>query len=221
MISSPIIPAIIPQSLADLTRQLNSLRGLPELHLDVVDGIFTSAISWPYKNQDNILDAKELLSRFSLEVDLMVENPLKVAPAWIKVGAQQLVFHIETVSRDELAELASRYDVTIGVALSDSTPVEDVYPYFSCADYVQIMGIAEVGSQGQPFTDNALLKITKIQQSYPHFPISIDGSVNLSTLPKLVSYKLDRYIIGSRIMGTVNPREAYLNFNEQIKILTS
>ena len=46
MISSPIIPAIIPKSVADIEAFLLRLPKVPDLHVDVVDGVFVPAVSW-------------------------------------------------------------------------------------------------------------------------------------------------------------------------------
>ena len=221
MITSPIVPAIIPESFADLVRQVNILHGLPEVHVDVVDGIFVPAVSWPYKDSDQVTQAKDLLSVFSLEVDLMVKNPLLAATQWLKAGADQLVFHIETVDVDALTNFVLEHDVTIGVAISITTPTNDLYKYLAIADYIQIMGIEKIGYQGQAFSLRCLEKIKQIKQDFPNLPISVDGSVNVSTLPILAPYKLSRYIIGSGIMGAKDPQAAYLNFTTQIKTLTN
>ncbi|PJC55956.1 hypothetical protein CO026_02900, partial [Candidatus Kaiserbacteria bacterium CG_4_9_14_0_2_um_filter_41_32] len=74
MFTSPIIPAIIPSTLSDLRQLVSRLAGLPEIHLDVVDGIFVPFISWPYNSQELPRVAKESLDVFSLEVDLMVNK---------------------------------------------------------------------------------------------------------------------------------------------------
>ena len=206
---SPIIPAIIPKSYDDLVQTIAQLRGLPEVHVDVVDGKFVSAISWPYIDNNDVAKAYELLRPFSLEVDLMVENPIKAAEAWLKAGADQLVFHIESIEANVLKNFTHAHDVTIGVALSSATNLEDLYPYLPFVEYVQVMGIALIGAQGQPFDSTVSERIKTIQAKYPTMPISIDGSVNASTLLKLKNLNLHRYIVGSAIVGTENPQAAY------------
>lgn len=221
MITSPVVPAVIPESLEDLVRQVNVLRGLPEIHVDVVDGAFVPSISWPYKNSDDVTEAKDLLSVFSLEVDLMVKNPIEAAQEWVKAGADQLIFHIETIDVDSLTKFVFEHDVTIGVAISIPTLTTDLYKYLAIADYIQVMGIEKIGYQGQSFSLRAIDKIKQIKQEYPNMPISIDGSVNATTLPQLAEFNLSRYIMGSAIVHTDNPKEAYLKFNQQLKELTS
>ena len=208
-ISSPIIPAIIPQSFADLVEQVQKIKGLPEVHIDVVDGVFTTTTSWPYSAGDDVTKALELLSVFSLEVDLMVAKPIPAAQAWLKAGADQLVFHIETISVDALKDFMQFCPVSVGVALNSATPLTQLYPYLGLVDYVQCMGIATIGSQGQPFDESVMARIAQLQKEFPNLLLSIDGSMNETTIPKVMAMGVKRIIVGSAVMGVVEPKVAY------------
>lgn len=208
-ITSPIIPAIIPTSYKDLVLQVTKLRGLPEVHVDVIDGIFAPATSWPYHDQADVTTAYELLAPFSLEVDLMVAKPLPAAKAWLKAGADQLVFHIETISVEAFKQFTFECPVSVGVSCSNSTPLQLLYPYLPFTDYVQCMGIATIGSQGQPFDESVLERLKQIQIKFPKLSLSIDGSINETTVPLLKDLKLSRYIVGSAIMNACEPKEMY------------
>lgn len=216
IIHSPIVPAVIPKSFSDLVVQVKKLTGLPEIHVDVTDGKFVPMVSWPYENKDSVVEAAELLESFSLEVDLMVSNPIEAAKQWLKAGADQLVFHVETLTVSELKNFTETYDVTIGIAASNSTPLEKVYEYIKYCDYIQVMGIAEIGSQGQPFDKSCLERIKNIRTEYKEMAISIDGSVNSKTLSMLSELSLDRYIVGSAIMATESPRNTYLDLTKLV-----
>lgn len=208
-ISSPIVPAIIPKSYEDLIKQVSSLYGLPELHLDVVDGEFANVASWPYLTNDTVKQSYDLLSVFSLEVDLMVKKPLLAARAWLEAGADQLVFHIETISAEALAGFTQEYDVTVALALSRTTTASELTPYLPYIDYVQVMGIAEIGTQGQPFDESVIDQIKNLHREFPNLPLSIDGSVNEVTIPLLRGLPLSRFIVGSAIMHKENPKKEY------------
>jgi len=212
MFTSPIIPAIIPSTLSDLRQLVSRLAGLPEIHLDVVDGIFVPFISWPYNNQELPRVAKESLDVFSLEVDLMVNKPLAAAHNWIEAGADQLVFHVETISLASFKDFTDNTNMTIGISSNNDTDFNIIKEYLPYADYVQVMGIGAIGTQGQPFDVRSLNRIAMIRENFPNLAISIDGSVNAETLPKLVSLKLNRYIIGSAIIKQDDQILAYKKF---------
>lgn len=206
----PIIPAVIPASEADLLWALEQFAGLPEVHIDVVDGVFVKTVSWPYTPAGEPRTLAPWLDRFSLEVDLMVATPIPAAEAWLAAGADALVFHSETISVATFREFADATPISVGICALLDTPTDELAPYLPYADYVQMMGIATIGSQGQPFDERVFARIDWLRTVAPQLPISIDGSVNQATLPKIVQYHLDRYIVGSAIIKQPNPKQAYL-----------
>lgn len=214
MISSPIVPAVIPKSLLDLQTQLTTLGPVPELHLDMVDGIFVPYTSWPYSEAGNVASVKALLAAYTLEVDLMIQNPLEAASSWVSAGADRLIFHTETISVATFTQFALTSGVTVGVAASNDTSFDDLEPYLAVADFVQVMGIAQIGAQGQPLDTRCLERLAQLAEHFPRLPRSLDGSVNADTLPGLLLLKLDRYIMGSAVMSAVDPHTAYLNFSQ-------
>ncbi len=214
MISSPIVPAIIPQSVADLASSIQLLGHVPELHIDVVDGRFVPHRSWPYITPDSPLSALSILETFALEVDLMVHEPLQAAADWVRVGADRLVFHVESVSLEAFKQYCDSTPITVGISANNDTDYAVLREYLSHADFIQVMGIATIGAQGQSFDDRAIVRIMTIQKEFPQLPISVDGSVNKTTLPELLTYTLDRYIVGSAIIGTADPATAYREFSE-------
>lgn len=204
----------MPTSYADLVHIIEKLPGLPEVHVDVLDGKFVPATSWPHTNGDDVAIAYELLRPFSLEVDLMVEKPLVAAEAWLRAGADQLVFHIETIEASVLENFTHAHAVTVGVALDNDTSLEKLQPFLAFVDYVQLMGIATIGAQGQPFDTRVIERIKSIRTTHPAMPISIDGSVNKDTLPQLKHLGIHRFIVGSAIVSAENPKNAYLELTK-------
>lgn len=213
MISSPIVPAIIPLSVADLAATIHQLGTVPELHVDVVDGQFVTSRSWPYITPDSPVSAQSILAPYALEVDLMVMDPVAAASDWIRVGADRLVFHAESISPSAFRLFAESATVTVGISALNETPFTVLEAYLPSADFVQVMGIAAIGAQGQPFDERGIERITQLQSDYPNLPISLDGSVNRDTLARLLTLGLDRYIMGSAIVKTENPAAAYQEFS--------
>lgn len=209
--SIPIVPAIIPTSEAEVVQMTKTLRFSHELHLDVVDGKFVPAVSWPFTPVGEPIAVKPHTDAYTLEVDLMVDNPIPVAKQWIQAGADMVVFHIETV---DLASFIDFIDhapksVSIGASFSGDTLLDAVFPYLEHADYIQVMGIHAIGVQGQPFDEAVFAKIEAIRTTFPQLMISVDGSVNLQTAPRLVKAGVDRLIVGSAIVKQDDPEAAY------------
>ena len=213
----PVVPAIIPKSQADLQDKLTTLVFSPEIHVDVVDGKFTSGASWPCDPTGDPAALKLYLDDFTLEVDMMVVNPLPVAVDWITAGADMLVFHIETIDLDNFKSFADFTHVTTSVACHGDTPITTLLSYAEYADAIQLMGIKEIGTQGQPFLESVLEAIKTVKQAYPDKPITVDGSINTDTIAKVIAAGADRVIVGSAITLQPNPYQAYRALQALIK----
>lgn len=206
----PVVPAIIPESTTHLEAALRTVAFAHEVHIDVVDGQFVAPVSWPYNPPGEPAAQQTLLAHHTVEVDLMVADPLPAAKAWMAAGAQMLVFHVETVTADALANFAATHDaVTVGVSALNDTPEETLAPYLDVADYVQVMGIATIGAQGTAFDARVLERIASIAEQCPDMLVSVDGSVNSETIARLAHAGADRFIVGSAIMGAAEPQAAY------------
>jgi ribulose-phosphate 3-epimerase len=77
--------------------------------------------------------------------------------------------------------------------------------------FIQLMGIDNVGFQHQAFDEKVLGKIKEVRIKFPGLPISIDGGVSLETAPELIAAGADRLVVGSAIFNAENPIEAIHN----------
>jgi ribulose-phosphate 3-epimerase len=207
----PIVPAVIPRSADEVRTLLPRLRFSPEIHIDVVDGKFVPFTSWPYAPSGVPAEVHDVTDSFTLEVDLMVVDPLAAATSWVKAGADMLVFHIETLSLDDVAYFSERNSVSVSVSVSalNDTPLEELIPYLSVVDGVQCMGIAQIGAQGQTFDERVLTRVTEIKRRFPKLPVTVDGSVNAETIVRLRDAGVDRFICGSAIVKADQPEQAH------------
>lgn len=205
----PIVPALIPASESELLAQLERLAFTPELHVDVIDGKFTPKVSWPCDPVGDPVPLKDQLDTFTLEVDLMLENPLPAAVDWVTAGADMLVFHVETISLENFKNFAEYTHTTLSIACHGDTPIKTLLEYAQYADGIQLMGIKEIGAQGQPFDNSVLETIKTVKEVYPDKPVTVDGSVNAETVQRVVQAGADRVIVGSAITLQDEPYVAY------------
>lgn len=205
-----IIPAIIPKSLDDLKEKLELLAFASVIQIDVVDGVFVKDISWPYEPHGNPEEAKTFLGEKEFEVDLMVEDSVIAGQVWQSAGAKRLIFHLESFSeRSDILSLKSRFSCEIGLSLNNSTSLEELYPYVDSIDFVQLMGIDIIGSQGQPFDVRVLERIATLRALYPKLTLSIDGAVSEENISVLKAAGVDRFAVGSNILKAGDPRAQY------------
>jgi ribulose-phosphate 3-epimerase len=206
----PVVPALIPKSAAEVVIMLPTLRFSPEVHIDVVDGVFVPFSSWPYKPTGDPVEVRQVTDSFTLEVDLMVQDPQSAALSWVTAGADMLVFHIESFSLGDCQKFVRDTPaVSVSVAAGNDTPLESLLAYAPYVDGIQIMGISEIGAQGQPFDERVFARLQAIKEAFPLLPITIDGSVHEGTITRLAQAGADRFICGSAISKAPDPYAVY------------
>lgn len=206
-----ILPAIIPESLEHLRNSIGVLKGkAPAFQIDIVDGAFVPFRSWPYKGSGSIMLLRKYALQYEIEVDLMIEKPEEVIPEYLAAGVGRVVVHLESVADSKkLFREHKERGYMLGLSIRNDTPLETLLEAIPYAEYVQLMGIREIGSQGQPFDTEVLERIRAIRGEFLNLEISIDGSVNRETLPQLRDAGANRFIAGSAIMKADDPVGAY------------
>jgi ribulose-phosphate 3-epimerase len=224
-----IVPAVIPTSREDLEDKLLQLQGIAEsVQIDLVDSVFASPASWPFlgHGESNMLaelEALDFLGTLHLEMDLMVRDPGKQIAPWVGAGANRIVIHAgstQTLSK-LLSDIQTKYGhdkeflqqlLSVGIALHMDTDISFIQPFLRHIDYVQFMGIATIGKQGQPFDKRVLPKIRACRKKYPNLPVQVDGGVTLDTAPSLLSAGASRLIVGSALWKSKNLKDTYEKF---------
>lgn len=205
-----ILPAIIPRSLSHLEESLKKVSFAKSIQIDVVDGKFDDDISWPYEPEGSVREAAALLGNKRIEVDLMVRDPLIAAQNWLEIGASSVVCHLESLDDPEnILNLKDDFDFSLGIAVNNGTDLEPLFSFVDQIDFVQLMGIANIGSQGEPFDDRVIAHIVTLRSLYPDLTISIDGGVNENTIQPLKEAGANRFVVGSTILKAENPEQKY------------
>jgi ribose 5-phosphate isomerase B len=208
-----IVPAIIPTSMEDVVAHVQQLPLGTLVQIDVVDGQFVPFTSWPYEPPGEVIALAPHLRHYRIEVDLMVADQLTAARAWLALGAQRIILHLEAITDPGIIRtLRAETMASIGIALTNDTPLADLTPYLDDIDFVQCMGIAQIGSQGQPFDERVLYRVATLQAEHPNLLISVDGGVNGESLPKLKAAGVKRFVIGSALWRADNVPEALTRF---------
>ncbi|MDE1966623.1 MAG: hypothetical protein KGI45_00940 [Patescibacteria group bacterium] len=215
-----IIPAILPKDFAEVTEKIELIKGFSkQVQIDICDGQFVQNATWPYRkhddNFDRILREEEGLPGWedlSYEFDLMVNRPEEIVDEWVKAGASRLILHAE--AKGDLAAAIIRLSgvVEIGLAFDIESPLELLELHKDRIQFVQCMGIDNVGFQHQSFDDKVIGKVKLIKERYPDMAISVDGGVSLETAPKLIEAGADRLVVGSAIFNNDNPLDALQKF---------
>lgn len=221
-----VIPAIMPKTKNELEKLVRSVHEhVPIVQLDVMDGVFVRNTSWPYgaeKEFRKMVQDRELLpfeEELDYGIDLMVDAPEHVIEDWMHLQVRRITVHIEStkhmenIIRDVEAHVTRALSenleqVTLGIAINTTTPVERIEPYLFDVDFVQCMGIATIGKQGEPFDERVIGQIEEVKRRHPELPVSVDGGVSLETAPRLIEAGANRLVSGSAVFTSKDPKQA-------------
>ena len=91
--------------------------------------------------------------------------------------------------------------IEVGLAINPDTSLSEIEIYMDNVDFVQCMGIANIGYQGEPFDERALLHVNALRVRYPNMPIAVDGGVSMETAHDLIAAGATRLVSGSAVFG--------------------
>lgn len=221
-----IIPAILPKNYEDLKNHIALVKDTVDvIQVDICDGNFVNNLTWPFLSRtddSNLFLQNEFDEHFKrilnedegmpfwedvdFELDLMVLGAVENFDIYTKLSPKRIVFHLEAVG--DLVEFENflegvdiyiRDSIDIGVAINTTTEIEKLFPLVNFIDFVQVMGIEQVGFQGADFDQRCIDHVKKLKEKFPELIVSVDGAVSFETAPKLVSTGVDRLVIGSAI----------------------
>ena len=181
-------------------------------HIDVMDGKFVKkdTIEMMRKYTEYI----KQIANTKTEVHLMVQDVEAFAKAYIDMGINSIIFHVEACkSEKEVLKLISfikENGVQVGVSLNPKTPIESVYPFLPYIHKVLVMTV-EAGIGGQELITETLEKVKMLNVfAYENgfdIDIEVDGGINDKTAPKTTDAGANILVSGSYIINSGNFKE--------------
>jgi ribulose-phosphate 3-epimerase len=228
-----IVPAVMPKDFKDMSAHVDLVAGRAKrVQIDIVDGIyahgsFMHKATWPYRDTasfQKIVSQEHGLPHWdtlNYEFDLMITNPIEKVMEYVHAGASHILVHaksdgaVQAVQQlVDLREEGGAFSVQVGVALTCDAQPDDLEPFEAQYDYVQVMGIATIGRQGEPFDERALHLLERLHARYPELPLQIDGGVNGKTIPALVKAGAQFLVAGSAVFGKDDPAQALVELEK-------
>lgn len=185
------------------------------LHLDIMDGHFVPNISFG----PMVVSSLRKHYSFIFDTHLMISNPEKYIPLFLKAGSDIITFHVEATTQvDEMIGLIHRYGKKAGLSIKPNTPLEALLPYLSDVDLVLVMSV-EPGFGGQQFIESAVRKLRQLkslkEQNHYSYLLSVDGGINDQTIGYVKDY-VDLAVCGSYITSATNPMDRLQDLKKRI-----
>jgi len=206
-----IAPSILGADYGDLNHFLQSLESFSDLyHVDVMDGNFVPNLSIGAMVVDKII------TTVPLDLHLMINNPDKYIPDYVKAGAYSITFHAEASDHvGKTINLIKELGCRASVAINPDTPVERIKKYLDKLDMVLVMSVVP-GFGGQGFIADVLPKIAEIRKLQPELDIQIDGGITHETAPLAKKAGANVFVAGSYILKADDPKAAAEKLRESV-----
>ena len=215
-----IIPTINVKSQEEFVQQLRSVEDVVDrIQIDVADGKFT-----PWENWHDPEIIREMHTRLSYELHLMVEEPRKEMAKWGRVeNISRIIIHAESkyppvevgahnVLLDSMPSFFA-YGADVSVAINPETPIEVFDDLMKHLYSVTLLGV-HPGASGQSFDPITLKKIEIIRMMHPTINIEVDGGVNKNNIAEIVHAGANILCVGSAVFASGDPKQNILNLKE-------
>ncbi len=173
--------------------------GVDAIQVDVMDGRFVPDITFG----PGVVRALRPLVGVPLDVHLMIVEPEKYLGAFAGAGADRLIVHQETCPHlHRVLQSIHELRIEAGVSINPGTPLSVLEEVLDLTDLIQVMTV-NPGWGGQAFLHSQLDKIRRLQRILEErgldIPIAVDGGINPTTAPLVVSAGATVLIAGSSI----------------------
>ena len=174
--------------------------GINGVHFDVMDGKFVPRLGlYP-----ELLTSINSVSSLPIEVHLMLEDPNKYIPIFIKSGARRVLVHYEALTNPSTTfKLIKDSGAESCIVLNPETDFNKITSILKDVDLIMLMGI-NPGIPRHPFIPLIFEKLTSLRswldKEKPEVKIGIDGGVTFENAKYLNNIGADWLICGS---GTI------------------
>lgn len=207
-----VTPAILPKTFEEILEKLEALNYVTSLvQIDLCDGEFGLVKTWlPEGNESLPVD-------YDYEYDIMMNDWKTYVKRAIDIGASRIVVHVDNFSEADAYELTAILEhtgIALGISVSNNVPLEDHINFIKFFEegygnvFVQVMGIRDIGAQGQEFDENVLARIREIKEWCPNLYLQVDGAMNDVNAVKVKEVGADTVVSGSYVFNSENKEKA-------------
>ena len=168
-----------------------------QIHVDITDGHFTNNISMSFNHIKEVKKQTEYI----VDVQLMVEDNVKLAPIAFSHGADLVSIHLESTSVYDFINLSNEF-TNLGVATLPNTDNSKLVEYLDHSKAVLFLGV-NPGFSNQGQSVDLIDKIKNFKNIYPKYDglIIADGGIKNYHLKSLKEIGVDIAVQGGAIFG--------------------
>jgi ribulose-phosphate 3-epimerase len=204
-----IAPSILSADFGRLAEEVHAVEaaGADWLHLDVMDGHFVPNLTIG----PGIVHAVRKVTRLTLDVHLMIEEPQRFIPAFAKAGANFISVHQEVAAKlPDLIRQIREHGVYPAVVINPETPVGTVIDILPSIDLLLIMSV-HPGFAEQEFIESVVEKIDEAarlkRERGLSYLIEVDGGIKVNNTGRVAAAGAEVLVSGSGIFETPNYHE--------------
>jgi ribulose-phosphate 3-epimerase len=218
MQSIKIAPSILSADFSCLRDEIQAVEaaGADWLHVDVMDGHFVPNITiGPV-----VVERVRKVTTIPVDVHLMITDPDKYAPEFIKAGADWISVHPDTCANPNatlkrIRELGAK----ASIAVNPDAPLKKVENCFTDIDMILMMTVFP-GFGGQAFIPDVLPKIAEARKLIDQRKLSIlieaDGGIKVDNVARVVNAGAEVIVSGSGIFKTLNYAETIRQMRQAV-----
>jgi ribulose-phosphate 3-epimerase len=207
-----IVPAILTESSDECVYLMRLAQSFTDyIQIDIMDGLFVPTRSFSPEALNGISTS------LSLELHLMVKDPLSTVRCLKSKNIRKIIFHAETLnSYEPIIDEIRSMGISPGVAVKPETELNRFIGSVALLDTILFLTV-DPGNYGSPFRPEVLKIVTRARNLFPAGEIGVDGAVSLDNLKSFVDIGVDYACVGSRIFRSESPKASYLHFIQKLK----